>query len=618
MGRYVGAKSRQEFFGESTYHFLVSPTSEDLVFLGELHDHLSARRKVQPGKTRLALSFENSRLPKTFWGFALTVYQPGRQRIMVVRIKNELPFENIRKVVNSLLRHERIDEFDFIDRQRCRVQIDFINSEPVQLDLECLSDNSLGADRFEVGVDGLRVSNGERTRYFLPGDAYVASILSFNQLYRYLRRLFPKVALDELSCGRLRTDSFVSWKDDWLPMYRGIPMIGEVTDEKIEAAAVAATHWIIRTMKPDGRVEYYYDAATDSGWDHQHPKRDPITNPYYNLLRHCGGAITAMWCDEYRKEKILRPQVESIIGFYLEQLVSYKTLTGDDAAYAYYNRKAKLGGSGLGLLVLGTYQRLYGVSKYKDKARLLATHLVNEIRKDGEFRYYHVYLGEKVSMKRNPELFSFYYPGEALIGLASYCQFVCDSDEERRDILSKVHKAITYLLVDRPKYYAQYFESLPSDAWLMMAINDLWDLPDFQTDLYKRFVFDEADQMVDHMYTEENAVLPDYVGSFYYEYGDHAYPDGARGEGLLAAYLLARKVKDYDRVERYHRAVRRLMWATLRLCNTAESMYCVPNPGHSVGGIRFKLTRQWFRVDTIQHVASFYLKYLLSIRDNSI
>jgi hypothetical protein len=29
-----------------------------------------------------------------------------------------------------------------------------------------------------------------------------------------------------------------------------------------------------------------------------------------------------------------------------------------------------------------------------------------------------------------------------------------------------------------------------------------------------------------------------------------------------------------------------------------------------MGGIRFKLTRQWFRVDTIQHAAGFYLRFL--------
>ncbi len=40
------------------------------------------------------------------------------------------------------------------------------------------------------------------------------------------------------------------------------------------------------------------------------------------------------------------------------------------------------------------------------------------------------------------------------------------------------------------------------------------------------------------MYTEANALYPDYVGSFYYHYGDHPYPDGARAEGLLAAPTL--------------------------------------------------------------------------------
>jgi hypothetical protein len=36
----------------------------------------------------------------------------------------------------------------------------------------------------------------------------------------------------------------------------------------------------------------------------------------------------------------------------------------------------------------------------------------------------------------------------------------------------------------------------------------------------------------------------------------------------------------------------------------------VPNPAKAIGGVRFKFTRQWFRVDTIQHVASFFMKFL--------
>jgi hypothetical protein len=70
------------------------------------------------------------------------------------------------------------------------------------------------------------------------------------------------------------------------------------------------------------------------------------------------------------------------------------------------------------------------------------------------------------------------------------------------------------------------------------------------------------------------------------------------------------RVGDEERIARYHEALRLLAWATLRLCNTRDSVYSVPNPERTIGGIRFKLTRQWFRVDTIQHVACFYLKFL--------
>ena len=121
--------------------------------------------------------------------------------------------------------------------------------------------------------------------------------------------------------------------------------------------------------------------------------------------------------------------------------------------------------------------------------------------------------------------------------------------------------------------------------------------------------------MVRQMYTRDNALYPDYVGSFYYDYGDHPYPDGARAEGLLAALQLAIKTGDTERIKNYRAACRTLATALLRLCNSPESVYSAKNPQRAVGGIRFKLTRQWFRVDTIQHVASFYLKLLMTETD---
>jgi len=78
----------------------------------------------------------------------------------------------------------------------------------------------------------------------------------------------------------------------------------------------------------------------------------------------------------------------------------------------------------------------------------------------------------------------------------------------------------------------------------------------------------------------------------------------------LGAYLLAKKIGAEPRIDRYRLACERVVAATLQLCNTPESVYSAANRDKAIGGIRFKLTRQWFRIDTIQHVASFYLKWL--------
>ena len=89
-------------------------------------------------------------------------------------------------------------------------------------------------------------------------------------------------------------------------------------------------------------------------------------------------------------------------------------------------------------------------------------------------------------------------------------------------------------------------------------------------------------------------------------------PDGARAEGLTAAYRLAIRVGDAARQRRYFQGLVRVAWACLHLCNTRESLYSVPNPDHAYGSIRFKFTRQWVRIDTTEHVASFFLRFLPS------
>jgi len=224
--------------------------------------------------------------------------------------------------------------------------------------------------------------------------------------------------------------------------------------------------------------------------------------------------------------------------------------------------------------------------------------------------YYNIYLNKEITEEDNQKYFSFFYPGEAVIGMTTYYKYILKDKEIKSLMQKKLHSALNFLYVIRPKTHARQYMSLPSDAWLMMAVNEIWDIPEMRDNLYKKKVFKDADQMIDHMYTPDNALYPDYIGAYYYNYGNFPYADGARHEGLLGAYELAIKTKDTARIKKYENAIKLAIRSNLHLINTPESSYSVPKPEMTIGGVRFKHTRQWIKIDTIQHIIGFYIKFL--------
>ncbi|TVQ97085.1 MAG: hypothetical protein EA399_13855 [Desulfovibrionales bacterium] len=465
---------------------------------------------------------------------------------------------------------------------------------------------------FEIGVDGLEyVGPDGKLHLFLPGDAYVRSVMSIGQMRVYLHRVHGEEYVRQAVFQRFRSLSFVSGGDasenTWLPLYRGHPLVGEVAKAKLEDALNLAIEHIQLTQEQDGKFLYYYDAALDTRRDHEHPHRDPRKNPYYNILRHCGGALTCLFSEKYTRTGQTLNNVRRAVDYLLEQtrLQEYQSREG---GFVYSEKKGKLGGSAIALYLLAEYQLLTGDDRYQAWADRLAWHLVNQVTASGEFRYYNIYLDKPVSEEDNQKYFSFYYPGEAVCGLAKYLHLAAPGDREL--IFQKLRKALEFLLLVRPKTRASEYTALPSDSWLMMGIKELWDFPEMRDPSYADFVFTDARKMVQLMYTVTDAPYPDYAGAFYYNFGDYPYADGARCEGLLGAYELAVKMGDRTTAAELWPALRLAAWALLHLVNTKDSLYFAPRPDLALGGIRFKYTRQWFRIDTIQHVASFFAKML--------
>jgi hypothetical protein len=585
------------------------PNDADGKLLSLMRERLAQGAVISADDEALRALFEASSFPQTFNRVAVVVYQPQRKRLVVVRRKSG--WAGLAATLDRIHHHARYAEFDFANPETTRIQLDFIERAPTPVDVFDLEQGDSGADRFEAGIDGFRVSLDGEARYFLPGDAFVRSIHSDKQLRRRLASMIAEGDLEKAEVKRFISESYVSYGTSWIRLFRGIPIRGEVDRAQVELAARQALEHVLAQMHDDGRFLYYYDSARDSFVDREHPGRDPDKDPYYNILRHSGGGLLLLFDYERTKDPRVLRALKKANDFLVEQIETYDLPDGGRAGYVLYNRKAKLGGSGIALALLAEFQRVTGDETYRPWAEQLKNHLLAEVGGWGEFRYYKIYLDEEVARSENRDYFSFYYPGEAVLGLASYYNHVAAA-EEKPLIRAKLKEALRFLIRLRPIVYWHHYASLPSDSWLMMGINEAWNAPELRHQSYEKFVFDDADQMVEHTYTPEDALYPDYPGSFYYGFGDYPYADGARAEGLLAALELAEKVGDPKRVARYGAAVRRVVRATLHLTNTPQALYFADRPEIAVGSIRFKHTRQWVRIDTTQHVAGFYLKLLPS------
>jgi len=580
------------------------PTLADRV----LHDQvLASLRSGKVDEQGLVDAFAASSLPQHVVRVVVILYGAAQPRILVSRATHvDAPAGvGFVEVIKRLVAHPRCAQ---MDGASMRLQLDLVLEPPRAVNFFAMGMSQTGDRHFEIGVDGLLIQGGDgKLHIFPPGDGYVRSVMSMAQLRDYLTRVYGQDYLKACRFQCFRSASFISSTDGWRALYRGHPLVGALTRQKIEHALELAVGHIRVTQQQDGKFLYYYDAALDSRRDHEHPGRDVVKNPYYNILRHGGGALTCLFHEKFTHLGNTWPNITRAIDYLVAQ-ARQQDYQGQTGAYIYSEKKAKLGGTGIALYLLAQYQKVSGNTQYRQWADQMACHLVNQITASGEFIYYNIYLDKAVSEADNPSHFSFFYPGEAVCGLATYLHLL--EPGQREPIFAKLRLALHFLLVERPLVRASEYSVLPSDGWLMMGIMELWDFETMRDPLYSDFVFSDARKMIDHMYKVSDAPYPDYAGGFYYNFGDYPYADGARCEGLLGAYELAVKMNDTATARELWQAITLAAWALLHLVNTEDSIYFAPKPTLALGGIRFKHTRQWFRIDTIQHVASFFAKLL--------
>lgn len=352
----------------------------------------------------------------------------------------------------------------------------------------------------------------------------------------------------------------------------------ELNRARLIVAARAGGDYLVRMQRPDGSFHYYYDAERD------------LTEPRrYNIVRHAGAALSLF--DLYAATRDSR-YLES--GRRAVRFLStrFRRARGTQGSYVLdFDGKAKLGANGLALAALARQIELDPKRADRGSATRLANLILAMQRKDGSFEMrYKLQANEQVLSE------SLYYPGEAMLGLIRLYGLNHDAR-----LLDAARRGADYL-IERQRN----MDSLPADAWLMQALELLYNIG--REKKYVEHAIALAEAMIADQYTADDP--EGYAGGFG-PGSPRATPAASRAEGLVAGYRIAHSTGDVRaaKIASALKASARFQLAQQLTADTAG----VRNPRLATGGFREGLTSMKVRIDYVQHNISSLLRIAQSL-----
>lgn len=471
-----------------------------------------------------------------------------------------------------------------------RLQLDIVAGEPAPLPRP--PENTTAPDpivreawrRLTSFQDGLVVAHGEQA-YWL-----VASQLLLQGMARARRDIDPARPADMLAAAmralgwppdawrdpsvELWSFQTASWIEDAtheraVRLTQGVMQGSGATRERMVAAAVAGGEYLLRVQHEDGSYMYSLD-----------PWLQTQSRNAYNIVRHSGTTaalfeLHAATGDRRFLAAGLRGIEYQTRWYRLGQLPGLTYVLDRDG-------KGKLGALGLALLALTRKLDAVPDNADRDHALALARQIVAMQHPDGSFESYLPIKGTEP-----PGSVSLYYPGEAMLGLARLAQLGLDEGGTFR---SAAHRGADFLIeLRRGK------DRLPPDAWLMQALDVLYD--DDPKPSYVEHALAISRSMLADQYGD--GAPPAYLGSFGPE-PIRSTRTTARVEGLVSAHRLAVKAGD-DRAPSLLAAMVRTVPHLLQLQYTPDNSFFLARPDLALGGIRGGHDDAEIRIDYVQH-----------------
>lgn len=330
-------------------------------------------------------------------------------------------------------------------------------------------------------------------------------------------------------------------------------------------AARLGGDYLVRMQKPDGSFHYIYN-----------PVRGVFSERQYNILRHTGSAICLLDLYDATRDQRYLGSAASAIKFLVTRVRPFEK----NAAYVLdFDGKAKLGATGLALIAICKQSEAAARPADLELARRLARFIVSQQRADGGFESYWKVRGDEPSGS-----VSLFYPGEAMLGLLTLHRMT-----KEPGLLDAARRGADFLIK------TQRTRGLPPDAWFIQALERLYQIT--PNSAYSGHAIDLAAAMIANQIGEFEEGEQDSEADLT---DTRAAMVASRAEGMVAAYLLARKTGDKraDMIATHLRvSVRFQLSQQYTMANTQGAK----NPAMALGGFRQGPAYGRIRIDYVQH-----------------
>jgi hypothetical protein len=227
---------------------------------------------------------------------------------------------------------------------------------------------------------------------------------------------------------------------------------GRVEREHLEQSIKMAADYLVAICNPEGKFQYRVNMDPDV-W----------VKPKYNMLRHAGTVYALVKYHQWKPDNNVRAAAVRAMKFLQRQ--GLRPVPENEGLSAVWTRpelsgrdeplKAKLGGTGLGLLAALSVEKIAPNTTPVKTLKQMGLFIKFMQKDDGSF--YSLYIPE--SGGKNDDFVSLYYPGEAALGLIMLYEF-----DNSTVWLNSALRALGYLAEIRKGKSV-----VEADHWALMA-----------------------------------------------------------------------------------------------------------------------------------------------------